>query len=104
MSELHPIRRIVTGHNDQGLGCITSNEAVASEILLGGLSTKGRIWTTFDGLPTKDNNNPSADGFKKDIDEANFGLVPNLGMNVQYTELEPSFITPMVCNSCFVPL
>ncbi|KAK7468857.1 hypothetical protein VKT23_003358 [Stygiomarasmius scandens] len=95
MTELPPLRRIVTGHNEGGTACILSNEAVASESLAPeGTSTKGRFWTTFDGLPTNDNNNADLEGYKKPI-EQNFGLAPIPGMNVQYTEMEPGFVSPM---------
>ncbi|THV07745.1 hypothetical protein K435DRAFT_772575 [Dendrothele bispora CBS 962.96] len=94
MAELPPLRRIVAGHNEQGIGCVTSDGAVASESLgLEGNSVKGRIWTTFDGLPTNDNNIDS-EGFSKPI-EKNFGLHPDVGTNLQYTEIEPGFVSPM---------
>ncbi|KAM6498080.1 hypothetical protein JOM56_006028 [Amanita muscaria] len=93
MSQPPSLRRIVTGHNDQGVAVVASDITIDGEIMNSGI--KGRsIWVT-DRVPAHDNNN-SEDGATRPIgDPSNFELVHPKGTNFRFTDLSPGHIIPM---------
>ncbi|KIL70867.1 hypothetical protein M378DRAFT_67085 [Amanita muscaria Koide BX008] len=93
MSQPPSLRRIVTGHNDQGVAVVASDITIDGETMDSGI--KGRsIWIT-DRVPAHDNNN-SEDGATRPIgDPSNFELVHPKGTNFRFTDLSPGHIIPM---------
>ncbi|KAJ7293544.1 hypothetical protein C8J57DRAFT_1444727 [Mycena rebaudengoi] len=90
-SQLPDIRRIITGHDDKGLGSITSESSLIFEDINGMDGAKAAaLWVTSDGIPTNDNNN-NEDGANRIVD----GIVEPNGTNLRCTDLAPGAITPM---------
>ncbi|KAG5720195.1 hypothetical protein E4T56_gene3230 [Termitomyces sp. T112] len=90
------LRRIVTGHDQQGNSVVDSDRVLLSEPMG---TVKGArsaaIWVTTDSIPTNDNNNLE-DGAARTIDDqANFRLVHPNGTNLRSTELAPGSTTVM---------
>ncbi|TFY72855.1 hypothetical protein EVG20_g144 [Dentipellis fragilis] len=82
-----PLRRVVTGLNQDGLAVVTSDELLLPEAIPsmdGALA--GTVWVTA-GLPTNDNN----------IEEVRTadGIVTPGGTNCRFTDLAPGARTPM---------
>ncbi|KAF8905545.1 hypothetical protein CPB84DRAFT_1676512 [Gymnopilus junonius] len=109
---LHPLRRIVTAHDNNGNSIIQSDTELPSEVgaslhAVYGLlirlqemrqvngAQSASIWVTTDSIPTGDNNR-SDDGGKRGIDNpSNLDLVHPTGTNLRSTDLAPRAITPM---------
>ncbi|KAJ7071071.1 hypothetical protein C8F01DRAFT_1108968 [Mycena amicta] len=91
MSGLSPVRRIVTGHNEQtGKANIRWDSFLTFQDIPGMVgASSAPVWVS-EGLPTKDNNS-SEDGGTRPVD----GIVHPNGTNVRLTELRPGAETPM---------
>ncbi|KAI5121260.1 hypothetical protein M0805_002305 [Coniferiporia weirii] len=89
-----PVRRIVTGHNDEGQGTVRTNSLIPGEDSNSpgceGLRSGG-LWTT-ESVPSKDTND-DVDGAQRHIDGQ--GLVMRNGTNLRFTDLAPGASSPM---------
>ncbi|KAJ7038239.1 hypothetical protein C8F04DRAFT_1326448 [Mycena alexandri] len=82
---LPEVRRIVTTHDEQGLGTIQSQSAIRFEDIPGMAGARAAaVWVTSDGLPTNDNNS-SEDGANRVVN----GIVHPNGTNLRCTDLAP---------------
>ncbi|KAF7339499.1 Cupin-2 domain-containing protein [Mycena sanguinolenta] len=90
--QLPELRRIVTSHDDKGLGAIQSDSKFRFEKEIPGMDgiKAAVVWVTTDGLPTNDNNN-SEDGASRVVN----GIVHPNGTNLRCTDLAPGAVTPM---------
>ncbi|PFH54440.1 hypothetical protein AMATHDRAFT_134496 [Amanita thiersii Skay4041] len=93
---LPPIRRIVTGHNEQAIAVVASDVMLGGEVMTGVPGGRGgAIWITTDSIPTRDNNS-SDDGAKRVIDAPpNMNLVHPSGTNLRFTDIPPGAAAPM---------
>ncbi|KAJ6604615.1 hypothetical protein DFH09DRAFT_315805 [Mycena vulgaris] len=88
---LPQVRRIVTGHDEEGLGIVRNDSALRFEDIPGMPGAKAAaVWVTADGLPTDDNNSIE-DGADRIVD----GIVQPNGTNLRCTDLAPGAETPM---------
>jgi len=94
-SDLPYLRRIVTGHNAEGLSNIqSSNDVIFTAAALVPGATVASLWKTDDGLPTG-TNNTSDDGAQIELSlQENFGMVSTKASNLQITELAAGAQTP----------
>ncbi|KAJ7900309.1 hypothetical protein B0H14DRAFT_2673166 [Mycena olivaceomarginata] len=94
-SQLPEVRRIVTSHDDKGLGTIHTDSTLRFEDISGMDGARAAaVWVTSDGLPTNDNNT-NEDGADRVVN----GIVHPNGTNLRCTDLAPGAQTPMVI--CF---
>ncbi|KAJ7169846.1 hypothetical protein C8R46DRAFT_1090241 [Mycena filopes] len=90
-SNVKEVRRIVTAHDEQGLGTIQSQSAIHFEDIPNMAGARAAaVWVTADGLPTNDNN-LSEDGATRVVN----GIVQPNGTNLRCTDLDPGAETPM---------
>ncbi|KAJ7244764.1 hypothetical protein B0H12DRAFT_801461 [Mycena haematopus] len=89
--QLPEVRRIVTSHDDKGLGTVQSDSVFRFEEIPGMDGARAAaVWVTADGLPTNDNN-MSEDGASRVVN----GIVHPNGTNLRCTDLAPGAVTPM---------
>jgi len=90
-SQRPEVRRIVTSHDDKGLGTIQNDSQLRFEDIPGMNGARAAaVWVTADGLPTNDNNT-SEDGANRVVN----GIVSLNGTNLLCTDLAPGAQTPM---------
>jgi quercetin dioxygenase-like cupin family protein len=82
-----PIRRIVTGHNGQGLAEVRSDESFASELIASGDAEFALLWTTAT-VPA--DNNDETDGRSREA-----GLTINQGSVCRIVDFLPGGTSPM---------
>lgn len=87
MSDLKPVRRLVTGHNDAGDAVFISDEDYETKLIPGGDARFTLLWTAPD-LPV-DNNDP-IDGRERDA-----GLTLNGGSVLRVVDMLPGKCSPM---------
>ena len=87
MSKLPAVRRIVTGHSEQGKAVFASDEAFETQLIASGDAEFTLLWTAPD-LPV-DNNDP-VDGRKRDA-----GLTLNGGSVIRVVDMLPGKSSPM---------
>ncbi|KAI0692790.1 hypothetical protein BC835DRAFT_1277021 [Cytidiella melzeri] len=85
MSDLPPIRRIVTTHNEQGLGVVQHDDNLDMKVTFPGAKSLP-VWTS-NGVPAKDNNDET-DGAFRPV-SGPFGVVAPGATFCGYTELAP---------------
>lgn len=82
-----PVRRIVTGHDDQGKAIIRSDDQLPVELIPSGDAAFSLIWTT--GTVPADNNDET-DGRTRDA-----GLTLNQGSVIRIVDMLPGKSSPM---------
>jgi quercetin dioxygenase-like cupin family protein len=82
-----PIRRIVTGHNEQGRAVLRSDERFPSQPIALGGAEFALLWTTAN-VPA--DNNDETDGRSRDA-----GLTINQGSVIRIVDFEPGGTSPM---------
>ncbi|KAI0735108.1 hypothetical protein C8Q76DRAFT_270891 [Earliella scabrosa] len=85
------VRRIVTGHREDGVAVVKSDTVVISQEIGEGFpgAKAAPIWKTG-SVPVNDNNDET-DGATRKVD-GDFGIVMKTGTNLQFTDLAPGAI------------
>ena len=83
----NPVRRVVTGHNSDGLAVISSDEAFAPEPIPSGDAAFALLWTTAT-VPA--DNNDNLDGRERDA-----GFTLEAGSVLRIVDMLPGGVSPM---------
>ncbi|KAH9858132.1 hypothetical protein C2E23DRAFT_165760 [Lenzites betulinus] len=88
------VRRIVTGHNVEGIAVVKRDDVMPSKELGEAFpgATLGHLWVTS-SLPVNDNNDDTDGATRKP--DGDLGIVMKSGLNLQYTDLAPGGSVPM---------
>ena len=87
MTDLPPVRRVVTGHDREGRAVLRSDDRFETQLIPGGDAAFALLWTT-ESVPA--DNNDETDGRLRDA-----GLTLDRGSVIRVVDMMPGGVSPM---------
>jgi len=87
MTDLPPVRRVVTGHDREGRAVLRSDDRFETQLIPGGDAAFALLWTT-ESVPA--DNNDETDGRLRDA-----GLTLDRGSVIRVVDMMPGRVSPM---------
>ena len=87
MTDLPPVRRVVTGHDREGRAALRSDDRFETQLIPGGDAAFALLWTT-ESVPA--DNNDETDGRLRDA-----GLTLDRGSVIRVVDMMPGGVSPM---------
>ena len=87
MTDLPPVRRVVTGHDREGRAALRSDDRFETQLIPGGDAAFALLWTT-ESVPA--DNNDETDGRLRDA-----GLTHDRGSVIREVDMMPGGVSPM---------